>query len=430
MPVFKAGKHRINWGEKTLVIGILNITPDSFSDGGDYFDFSSAAAQADALIAEGVDIIDIGGESARPGSRLISIEEELKRVLPLVKYISGKYSEIPISVDTWKHEVAEAVLENGAAIINDIYGLWADDKLADVVSKYKAGLILMHNAVIYRHNHPAAKMFDSAWRMNPVEAIFYEKMSLGDSVEAVFQASIEKAVKSGIDLEQIMLDPGIGFGISGEESLALVRNLSKLQKFNLPLLIAPSRKRFIGDILNLPVQERDIGTAAVVSVSIAEGAAAVRVHNASVAMQTVKICDAIFASVSDKSSHIHDGKPDIVRLKGLQFYGYTGVMEEEKKIGQRFVVDVTMELQNNKASKTDELSETVNYAEVYELIKAIVSCKSFDLIERLAGYIADQIINQFKIICSVEVTVGKPQAPVSGIFNVFEASVKRYALKQ
>ena len=182
MNVIQAGRHRIEWGHKTLIMGILNVTPDSFSDGGQYVDHSSAIKQAEKLIHDGADLIDIGGESSRPGSHFISVHEEIKRILPVIKQLQLDYPEIPISVDTWKHEVAKEALAAGASLVNDITGLFADGKMAAVCRDHNAALIVMHNAVMYRLDHPATTAFQQAYRMDSDRAACLSALPLRQAI--------------------------------------------------------------------------------------------------------------------------------------------------------------------------------------------------------------------------------------------------------
>ena len=264
--------------EKTLVMGILNLTPDSFSDGGKFFSFDDALKQAEKLIAEGADILDIGGESTRPHSVQISAEEEISRVAPVIKAIEKRF-EIPLSIDTTKARVAEKAVEAGAEIINDISGLRFDEQVANIAAKYKTGLILMHSR----------GAFDAMHKQNPVENILPE-------VSAGFNLSIETAQKYGVKLEQIAFDVGIGFGKTFEQNLELIAKLDKLivEFSNYPMLVGASRKSFVGKILgNLPVSERLNGSLAIDAIAVWNGANIVRVHDVKEAVEAVKVVEAV-----------------------------------------------------------------------------------------------------------------------------------------
>lgn len=438
MKLLRAGRHTIDLSKRTLVMGILNVTPDSFSDGGDYVSFGEAMKQAETMIEAGADIIDIGGESSRPGSQPISAAEEIARIVPVIAEITRVYPDIPISVDTWKHEVAQAALEAGASIINDIYGLHADKDLASVISKHEAAVILMHNAVMYRDEQAAVQHFSSAFRMKSEQAERYRKLDLWSSVICQLQDSVDLAIKAGIKRDQIVIDPGIGFGLDSGESWELIRNSSKLKVIDLPILLAHSRKRFIGDLLDLPVTGRDQATAVITAACVAGGADIVRVHDITSNRQAALIANKLWGA--DSSSLLSDSKyhaegrragkavSSLINMKGMVFHGHTGVLLEEKKLGQRFVIDVTMELRDNKASYSDLLEDSVSYADVFELIRGIMSDRRFDLIEKLAGFIADAIIQNWQMIRSVEVCVSKPQAPIDGCFETMQVCVRRDAL--
>lgn len=437
MNLINAGRHKIDLSKRTLLMGILNVTPDSFSDGGEHLSLEQALEHADLMIAEGADIIDIGGESSRPGSNAVSVSEEISRIVPVIEAISKAHPDIPISVDTWKHEVAQSALEAGASIINDIYGLHADKRLASVVSSHNAAIILMHNAVMYRDGHTAVRSFTSSWRMKKEQADRYRKLDLWPAVIRQLQDSVDIAAAAGIRHDQMILDPGIGFGLDSDESWELIRNFSKLKVMGLPILIAHSRKRFIGDLLDLPAAERDHATAVITAACVAGSADIVRVHdirsNRQAALTAAKLRYGVETELVPDTKVQADtyGKRKAansrIMMKGMIFHGYTGVLPEEKTLGQRFVLDVTMEMDDNKASYTDCLEDSVSYADVFELIRGIMSDRRFNLIERLAGYIADAIIENWQLIRSVEVCVSKPQAPINGSFDTMQACVRRDA---
>ena len=271
--VFHAGKTRLPIGRRTLIMGIINVTPDSFSDGGSFVTVDAALRQADKLLSSGTDVLDIGGESTRPGSAPVGAEEEIRRVVPVLEALSARFS-CPLSIDTSKPEVARAALDAGAAIVNDVLGLQGDPAMAGVVARAQAGVIIMHNARLYRNTDgPAA---DIVAAMLPF-----------------FARSLEIARQAHLTDDQLVLDPGIGFGVSTSESLAMIDRLAELAVFGLPILVGPSRKRFIGDILNKSVEDRLMGTAAAVAVAIARGADLVRVHDVAGLADAIALADAI-----------------------------------------------------------------------------------------------------------------------------------------
>ncbi len=276
------------WGARTYVMGILNLTPDSFSgDGllaqGDAL--KAALAQAEGFINDGADILDLGAESSRPGAEPVSAEEELKRLLPVLKEIKSRDLKAIISVDTWKADVAEACLDAGADWINDIWGLRADERLAGVIARHQAGAVIMHN-----RSQPGA-VHDLGALGRSYQGAQYA--DLIPEVKADLQASLEIALEAGITMERIILDPGLGFGKTVAQNLALINHLDEFKALGCPLLIGPSRKSFIGQILDLPAAEREEGTAAAVAIGIARGADIIRVHNVRLMARVAKMADAI-----------------------------------------------------------------------------------------------------------------------------------------
>lgn len=272
---FRAREHVFPLGKKTYIMGILNITPDSFSDGGRYSDLEKAAAHARAMIEAGADILDVGGESTRPGSTPVSEEEEIRRILPVLKRLSSE-CRIPISVDTWKSGVARAAVDAGASVINDVWGARRDPEIATVASECGAGLILMFNA------------FDP-------ELVNMTGDILADATRYLTE-SVRIARTGGVGEDRIMLDPGIGFGMSTDESLRLIAGIPQILSLGFPVLVGPSRKRFIGATLDVPVEERMPGTLGVCSASAMLGANIVRVHDVRETAQAVRMVDAIRAA--------------------------------------------------------------------------------------------------------------------------------------
>ncbi len=281
--VWKTSKREMPIGGRTLVMGILNVTPDSFSDGGLFFDHERAIAQAERMVEEGADILDVGGESTRPGSAPVAVEEEIRRIVPVIETIAPRV-RVPVSVDTTKAEVARAALAAGAEIVNDISGLRFDRALADEAARVGAGLVLMHS----RGSH------ETMHQLPPVADI------LGEVTESL-RRSVAEAERRGVARQAIALDPGIGFGKSSEQNVELLARLDVLvENFaEFPVLVGTSRKSFIGRLLDgAPAGERLHGTMATVTASILKGAHIVRVHDVRAAVETVRVADAIRAVIS------------------------------------------------------------------------------------------------------------------------------------
>jgi dihydropteroate synthase len=274
---WKISRRSLSYGERTLVMGVLNVTPDSFSDGGQFFSLAGALAHAEQMIDEGADIIDIGGESTRPGSNFVSEEEELCRVIPVIERLANLSA--PISIDTTKPEVARIALQAGAEIINDISGLRFEPAIAEVAAAAKAGLVLMHSRGTPKDMQ----------QMPPMENALAE-------VSAALSESVTLAVSIGVARKSIAIDPGIGFGKTVEQNVELIAELEQLahQFPGMPILIGTSRKSFLGKLLNgAPADERVHGTIASIVAAVLKGAHIVRVHEVKSAVEAIKIADAI-----------------------------------------------------------------------------------------------------------------------------------------
>ncbi len=275
----RAGRFTFPIGSRTYVMGILNVTPDSFSDGGKYDDLDQAVRHAEDMLKQGADMIDVGGESTRPGSTPVSCEEELQRIIPVIDRINRTLG-CPISVDTYKPAVAAAALAAGACILNDINGLQKDPAMAVAACRYQAGVVIMHNARLYRNEAAPGP----------------GRTDLMTDVRNFLARSVQVGLAAGLDRDQLILDPGIGFGITPEESIEMISRLHDLTQLGFPILLGPSRKRFIGHILGLPATERVFGTAAAVALGIAYGADIVRVHDVREMTEVVRVADAICRS--------------------------------------------------------------------------------------------------------------------------------------
>jgi dihydropteroate synthase len=291
-PALAIRNHMLTWGARTYVMGILNVTPDSFSgdgllhpdpgkgeDGGE-----SPLEQALRFLAAGADILDVGGESTRPGSQPVSADEEMARVIPVIEAIR-RNSDALISVDTYKASVAEAAIKAGADIINDVWGFRADPNLAEVAARQHVPAILMHNRSKPANAEVQARLGGRYVGM--------EYADLLEDVKRELMESVALARAAGVQDEAIILDPGIGFGKTVEQNLALINRLDEIKSLGFPLLLGPSRKSFIGYTLDLPADQRAEGTAAAVAVGIIRGADIVRVHDVEMMTRVVRMTDAL-----------------------------------------------------------------------------------------------------------------------------------------
>lgn len=262
------GKKQFPQGERTYVMGILNVTPDSFSDGGKYNNLDSALRQAEKMVAEGADILDVGGESTRPGHVQIGDEQEICRVVPVIEALKKRF-DVPVSIDTYKGDVAEAALMAGADLLNDIWGFRYDERCAKLAARYDVAVCLMHN------------------RDNTEYADFMKE------VIADLQTSLAIAEKYGVKKEKIMLDPGVGFGKTLEQNLVVMNHLQDIVAMGYPVLLGTSRKSMIGLTLDLPVDEREEGTMATSVIGAMKGCQYVRVHDVEKNVRALKMTDAI-----------------------------------------------------------------------------------------------------------------------------------------
>ncbi len=268
MKEIHCGKYRLPFNEKTLIMGILNVNPDSFSDGGKYNNLDKALKHAVEMVENGADILDIGGESTRPGYIEITAEEEIERVVPIIELLS-KEVDVPISIDTYKASVARSAMAAGAHIINDIWGAKREPEIATVAADYDAPIILMHN----RNDQ--------------------DYQSFIDDVLADMNESINISLKAGVNKDKIILDPGIGFAKNLITNLEMMRNLDKLVALGYPVLLGTSKKSMIGNVLDLPVSERMEGTGATVCFGIQKGCQIIRVHDVKEMTRMARMMDAL-----------------------------------------------------------------------------------------------------------------------------------------
>ena len=302
--------------ERTLLCGILNVTPDSFSDGGRYQTVERALEQARKLIAEGARMLDIGGESTRPGSHFVEIQEEIQRVVPVIEAIRAE-SDILISVDTWKSEVARAAIEAGADMVNDITGLLGDSQMARVIAEARAGAILMFNPVMARPHHPSSVIFptfgfEPAFSSEELER--FDQLSIPECMWTFFAKSLQKAEVAGLSQDQLFLDPGIGFGLTKRENLQLLQDLKTIHAKGYPIFLGVSRKRFVVNILeeegfetNPETKEgfynRDLASSHLTSIAASQGVEIVRVHDVPLHKMAVAIGNSIHQA--DQAQDLH-----------------------------------------------------------------------------------------------------------------------------
>jgi dihydropteroate synthase len=290
-PSLKIGRHTFTWGSRTYIMGVINLTPDSFSGDGllaaayasEESLVQAALERARGFIAAGADILDVGAESTRPGAQPLPADEEAARLLPALRALAGL--EALISVDTYKASVAEAALQAGAAVINDVWGLRADPEIAGVAARYEAPVVLMHNRSSWAHAEIKERLGGR-----------YVGIPYDDLLEDIRRELLESvaiARQAGIPESQIILDPGLGFGKSVSQNLELIDRLGEIRALGYPVLLGPSRKSFIGYTLNLPPDQRLEGTAAAVAVGIVRGADIVRVHDVEPIARVVRMTDAI-----------------------------------------------------------------------------------------------------------------------------------------
>ncbi len=273
--ILRAGAHRLSLHDRVRIMGIVNVTPDSFSDGGQCFSPDAAVARALALAEAGADIIDIGAESTRPGSEPVEEQEELRRLIPVVREVCRRIS-LPVSVDTQKASVARLALEAGAAIINDVSALLGDPAMGLVVAESGAGLVLMH-----MQGRPATMQ----------QTPFYRDVTV--EVRRFLDERARAAQACGIEPDRILLDPGIGFGKNLDHNLTLLARVPELQRLGYPILIGPSRKAFIGQVLDRPIQERAWGAAAAVAIAVLGGARVIRTHDVREMRDVAAMADAL-----------------------------------------------------------------------------------------------------------------------------------------
>jgi dihydropteroate synthase/dihydroneopterin aldolase len=404
------------------VMGVVNVTPDSFSDGGRWLDTDLAIAHGRRLAADGAAIIDIGGESTRPGAHRVDAATERDRVIPVIAALAA--DGIVCSVDTSRAEVAAAAVEAGVGIINDVSGGMADPDMVDVVADSGLPWVVMH------------------WR-GPSD-VMNSLAHYGDAaidVRDELLARVDVALAAGVDERSLILDPGLGFAKNADHNWAVLRRLDLLVELGFPVLIGASRKRFLGELLSAPdgtprpPDGRETATAAISMLAAQAGVWGVRVHDVTPTRDVLLAlarahADATESDAEAPTSPLREPSSgtarfprlpmaprpvpnvdDRITLSGLTVRGHHGVFEHEKRDGQDFVIDVTVWRDHAPAARDDDLAQTLNYAELAELARAVVAGPARDLIETVAAEIADTAVARWPMR-RIEVTVHKPHAPI------------------
>ncbi len=373
---------------RPVVIGVLNVTPDSFSDGGLHFTAQRAIAHGLQLARQGADLVDVGGESTRPGASRIDVTEEARRVLPVIEGL--REAGVPTSIDTMRASIARDAVLAGACLVNDVSGGLADPAMTTVIADLGVPFVIMH----WRGH--SDRMADLDNYRDVVAEVMAE---LGERVDA--------ALAAGIRAESIVIDPGIGFAKEADHNWTLLRALPELASMGYPVLVGASRKRFLGSLLAdpdgvpRPLDGRDVATDAVSALAATFGAWAVRVHDVAGSVDAVRVGQAWRSAQGSVTA-------DRIVLDGIRGIGYHGVFEFERRQGQEFVADLVVHLPARVA--TDDLADTVDYGVIAQRAHEVIVGEPMDLIETLAERIADAVLALGAV--SVEVTVHKPQAPI------------------
>lgn len=416
---------------EALIMGVLNVTPDSFSDGGAYVDLEAAVAQAETLVAQGADIIDVGGESTRPGSTRVDPAVELARVMPVIQALTAR--GIVVSIDTLNASTAAAAVSVGVDYINDVSGGLHDPEMLTVAARASQQLDVTFIAGHWR-GIPDPEHTRSAYTDVVVE------------VRDALGMCAHNAINAGVAPDNIVLDPGFGFDKTGAQAWELLNNLEALTDLGFPVLIGTSRKRMLGEVLaDVPeaarnlglVHERDLTTAVSSVLAAQKGAWGVRVHDAAGTAQAMAVLRAFESApvhVSEAETapvgvdaQAMTAKPlDRVTLTGLEVFAHHGVFDFEREQGQRFLIDVDAAVDLKAAASGDDLAATVHYGELAEAIVAAVAQDPVDLIETVAERVAHVTLG-FAGVHSARITVHKPQAPIDAVFADVSVSVERFA---
>lgn len=390
---------------RPVVLGVLNVTPDSFSDGGKYLSVEAAVTRARELVAAGADVIDVGGESTRPGATAVPHHEELARVLPVIEALTSE--GIAVSIDTIHSATAAAAVEAGAAYINDVSGGLNDPDMLAVAARAATAF--------------GTRFIIGHWRGIPDPS--HERSQYQDVVRDVrdaLAARAAEAIAAGIDETHIIVDPGLGFDKTGEQCWELLRGLGELAELGYPVLIGASRKRMLGEVLSaLPggassAADRDRATAVVSALASRAGAWGVRVHDV----------PGTVAAIAIERAWAGPQRGDQITLTGLEVFAHHGVFDFERAQGQRFLIDVEVSVDLRAAAAGDDLSNTVHYGELADAIVAAVAADPVDLIETVAERVA-QLTLGFSGVRRARVTVHKPDAPIAAPFEDVSVTVER-----
>ncbi|WP_208317300.1 dihydropteroate synthase [Canibacter zhoujuaniae] len=397
----------------TLIMGVLNLTPDSFSDGGSYVDTAAAVARAREMVAAGAEIIDVGGESTRPGSVRVDPDTEWERIADVVKTLVSL--GITVSVDTVHAATAQRAIAAGVQYINDVSGGLHDPKILRVVADSAAHYIAGH-----WRGFPSATEYRDQYRDVVTDVI----ADLADRVA--------DAITAGIAPERIVLDPGLGFDKNTEQCWEILSRLQEFKVLNVPLLIGASRKRMLADLLHgAPPDARDVATAAVSMHCAAAGVWGVRVHNVKASSDTVKVAQKLHtvkaglpadipASVAQHKAPVADR----ITLTGLEVFAHHGVFDFEREKGQKFLIDATVTLEKLAGDAADSLQNTVHYGDLAEALHKTAATAPVDLIETLADRLV-HVALQFTGVAAAEITVHKPEAPIRKNFTDVSITISR-----
>lgn len=401
------------------VLGILNATPDSFSDGNRFNTVAAAVDRAGELTRLGADIIDVGGESTRPGATEVGVAEEQRRVIPIIRELAAQ--DIVVSVDTIRAATAEAAVLAGARYVNDVSGGLYDPAMRDTVARLSANI----DGVFYIIGH---------WRGIPdPNNAQSEYTDVVTDVAAALSQLVDDAIQAGIPAENIILDPGLGFDKTADQCWEILRRIDEIHALGYPVLIGASRKRMLADIVGpgAPLNDRDLATSVVSALCARAGAWGVRVHEVQGTAQALAV-EAAWGSVARPSASArpvqsvpssNDGEGiATITLTGLEVFAHHGVYDFEREQGQRFVIDTTVTVDVSDAA--DDIGGTVHYGELAEAIVSGVAEHPVDLIETVAERVA-LIALSFRAVARTTVTVHKPEAPISVPFGDVSVTVTR-----